>query len=221
VRNKYSGPALRINFWCVTREDLLKIADFFHRKFGSKTLEISLQTAARQSTVYTKFEEFEKDLEFLLSQNDDVQKLNFGRSEVKNDRRRHIWMEVEFAFSLASFQIYAEDIDGSLKEWVQSAYDEMQEMVSSFRPSPEFTEELLRRFHPRYPERRSAARSAVILDYDGNVTRRVNEELNEKKRSEDEPERLPEWLRDRTTAGVIAALFLLLVLNLFGIIFFR
>ncbi len=222
MSQSYSGPILRLDFWMVTKRDLEKIKEFLEEAFGSEKVEISVETSSLKSKVYTNFKEFCDDAETMLSLDEEIQKISIGRSDAEEGFfRRHIWIEIEFVFNLASFHIFAEEEKGfGLKEWVQDTYDKMQVMVKSFETPVELREPLRRDFLPDFPQRRRIdEHGLIILDYDGNITARLYEEINRKRLELPAEAPLPvPWYRT-SQAVIIAILALILLINI--LLFFR
>lgn len=152
---KYPKPPLDLNFWCVTRKDLYMIHQFMVRALPGR-IDVILETKAGNNKLYRNFEEFEGDIEVVLSLNDQVQKIQMIASDVHAEKRRLIWISIEFLFNIARFNIFASDRDGSFRDWVNSSYGEMQKLFELFLPSPEFQEIMKRDFYHVYPDRRKA-----------------------------------------------------------------
>ena len=189
LTNKYPKPPLELRHWCVSRKDLYMIHRFVADLFPAKRATILLETRAGNHRAYADFAEFADDIEIVLSRDDEVRHISILEGEMDPrtpERRRYIWLNVDFQFNSASFSIFATDADGSFAEWVENAHKEMRRLFELFRPQPNFAEILKRDFSKVQLERRSDA-SVVVMDYDGNIKDRIHRELADGKR------RLPEF----------------------------
>ncbi len=207
----YTGPVLRLRSWAVTRRDLERVYEFLRKLFAGKDIQISLETSSREDKVYQNFQDFAEGMEVILSLAEEVYKIILSRNEITSDFRRHVWVEIEFPFNLASFHIFAEgDERDSLRKWVQDSYDRMQVLVKSLELSADVRPLLERDFLPRL-RRRASDQGVVVLDYDGNITARAYEELS-LRRTAPPPDLIP-WYRT-SQALVVAILMLVLILNM-------
>lgn len=203
-------------------------------------IEMILETKAGNNKLYQTFEEFEEDIDVVLSLKDQVQKILMIASEVGPEKSRLIWISIEFIFNMARFNIFASDDDGSLREWTDSSYQEMQRLFELFRPSPAFQELIKRDFYEVYPDRRGAGgrstaevfgrrkvmfseseirrylEGVVVFDYDANIKDRIFNELSGNPVEKNpEPKIGRRWIKDRSIwIGIIGSCILLLLLLL-------
>jgi hypothetical protein len=218
VPSKYPKRPLSLLYWCVARKDIYMLYRFFQERFGVNQITILLETRGGHNKTYIDLEEFENDIEVVLGLNDEVQKIVMIHWDIEANRRRCLWLSIEFVFNAARFSVFATDEDGSFKQWTEETYKEMERLFALFKPNERFEEILKRDFLRTYPDRRkNTGRGVVVLDYDGNIKDRIHRELDSPA-----PINLPEptrspwiWLKDRRmvagVAGSLAVLALLLI----------
>jgi len=193
--NKYTRPRLNITYWCVTKEDLYKIYSFFVDRFEDENIPIELQTGSGNDKQYDNFKEFSEDVAKLIEDKESIEEIGIGhRTEDWGERKaKHIWIRINFDQPEASFHIIAEDRDGSYKDWVDGAYEEMRRIVRSFSVDLDFKKALSKK-----------STKNIIFDYYGTIRDEIkNEPLN--KQNEKTPSEVSRWW-ERTPIQIIMVL---------------
>ena len=178
--NKYTRPSLIIKHWCVTKEDLYKLYTFFIRRFTSDNIPIELETASGNNKVYKNFNELSEDISKLLIDKEIIKKIEISHriSDPKNwSKNKQIWIDIDFSFQSVGFHIIAEDTDGTYKDWVDGAYEEMCRIFSSFQYNSEFVKIM----NEHYKIRRYAD-SVIVFDYNGEIRKRIEDKIRLKER---------------------------------------
>lgn len=175
--NKYTKPDLEIFHWCVTKEHLLRINQFLNKRFETNDIPIKLQTISGNDKIYDNFEEFATDIPRLLADEEIVKNVSieFHVLDIQNDKSKFFFIYIKFReCPLASFHITAEDTDGTYKDWVVGAYEEMKKLQSLFETTDEDFIEVMKERYPINPQ----DENVIVFDFDGSITESIEKEVH-------------------------------------------
>jgi hypothetical protein len=189
MKHTYERYPLALNYWLVTRKDLERICNFFQKRLDGKKVKnpsIKVETISGNNKEYSTFEEFLECIQQLISTHEEIRCFHFCQYETDWDSwSKDIFINIDFENNSTLFKVYGFDKDGSVKDWVAGACEELQHLVDSFKLDKTLTELVQNKFGKSYEN------AAVVFDYSGSILEQLSDEVK-KRQLQETQERLPE-----------------------------
>lgn len=179
MKNRYNRPEITLDYWIVSMEDLQKIYDFFLSRFKTSRVDIEIDVESGNNKSYKNFRDFLDDIKRIVSLKEQIKSIKIIHSELINieEKSLHpisskiIWVEINFVFDKACFNIVGEDNNGIVRDWIAGTYEEMKRLFSSFRVDENFIDILKNNYGKKHRN------GVIVFDYDGEIKNRISNEI--------------------------------------------
>lgn len=178
MKNKYSRPTLELSHWLVNCKDLERICNFFQERLPGKEIRdpsIEVEVKSGNNKEYCRFEDFLKEIQQLLSVNEEIEEINFHQSAGKtfppNAWSKAVRIRIDFKQASTSFYTHGGDDDGSVRDWIAGTHEALQQLVDSLKHDESLTKLIQKKYAKDY------SNSAIIFDYDGSILEQLTKEV--------------------------------------------